>query len=169
MKLNLGCGADYREGFINIDGSDKLSAVDLILDLNSNSLCEHFESETVELVIAFDIIEHLFRWQAIGVVGDIFAILRPGGRAKIRVPDAEYLLNGSGMSTEARLAYLFGGQDRPRGRSQAMNESRKKHPEYFCHKFGWTRESMSKVLQQAGFSTVSSKRAGNDFVASAVK
>ena len=31
MKLNVGCGTDYREGFINIDGSSELPKVDKVV------------------------------------------------------------------------------------------------------------------------------------------
>lgn len=34
MKLNIGCGADYRLGFINIDASSALNKVDRIININ---------------------------------------------------------------------------------------------------------------------------------------
>jgi len=41
MKLNIGCGTDYRKGFINVDGSNTLPRVDRIIDLEKESLRNH--------------------------------------------------------------------------------------------------------------------------------
>jgi len=50
-----------------------------------------------------------------------------------------------------------------------MDESRKEFPQFFCHKFGWTRKSMKKELKNIGFSSVICKRAGCNFIALAKK
>jgi hypothetical protein len=50
-----------------------------------------------------------------------------------------------------------------------MDESRKLFPHYFCHKFGWTQNSMADELRKIGFAKVKTKRAGTNFVAFAVK
>ena len=56
LKLNVGCGLDYREGFVNIDGSDVLPKVDKIINLCDDSLLNHFEKESVNLIVAKDFI-----------------------------------------------------------------------------------------------------------------
>lgn len=43
MKLNIGCGTDYREGFINIDGSNSLTRVDKVIDTASETLLTFFK------------------------------------------------------------------------------------------------------------------------------
>lgn len=64
---------------------------------------------------------------------------------------------------------LYGGQDIALGIDMEMDESRKKNPQFFCHKYGWTRRSMKAALQQIGFSKVTCKHAGPNFIAFAVK
>jgi predicted SAM-dependent methyltransferase len=60
MKLNIGCGTDYREGFINIDGSSVLPRVDKVIDISSEELTSHFKSGEIKHILANDIIEHHF-------------------------------------------------------------------------------------------------------------
>lgn len=59
MKLNLGCGRDIRpkeEGWINVD-KVKREGVDVKWDLNEYPY--PFKNNSTELIIAYDIIEHL--------------------------------------------------------------------------------------------------------------
>ena len=92
VSLNVGCGTDYREGFVNIDASEDLPRVDLVLDLAGGDLVKHFEAETVDSILANDVVEHLFHWEAIQILKDFFRILVPGGDCQIRVPDAVYII-----------------------------------------------------------------------------
>ena len=55
MKLNIGCGADYRFGFINIDASSELNKVDKIINISVDSLADHFEKNSVDFILANDI------------------------------------------------------------------------------------------------------------------
>jgi predicted SAM-dependent methyltransferase len=169
MKLNVGCGTDYREGFVNIDGSNALARVDKIIDISSDSLLAHFEPSSVDFILANDIIEHHFHWEAVRILRQFFALLHTGGTVEIRVPDAEYIIKSWRLSLQTKLNLLFGGQDIPQGRDVEMDESRKKYPQYFCHKYGWTRTSMQQALALIGFTTVTSRRVGENFITLAVK
>lgn len=169
MKLNVGCGTDYREGYINIDGSNALSRVDKVIDISTQSLLPHFNEGEFEFILASDIVEHHFHWEAVRLLKDFHVLLKIGGQVKIKVPDAEGIINNPKFSVERKLKLLFGGQDVPRGDNHQMNESRKKFPHYFCHKYGWTMKLMKKELFDIGFSKVQCKRAGNNFVAMATK
>lgn len=54
MKVNLGCGKDYRNGFVNVD---KESCGDVLYDLNK--LPYPFDNEGVDEFLAYHVIEHL--------------------------------------------------------------------------------------------------------------
>lgn len=56
MKLNLGCGFQKMQGWVNID-SDPLCKPDILLDLNSSPW--PFETDSVEEFMAIHILEHL--------------------------------------------------------------------------------------------------------------
>ncbi len=169
VKLNVGCGNDYREGFINIDGSSSLPRVDKIIDLNSESLLKDFHENTVDYILANDIIEHHFHWEACNLLSDFYSILKKGGGIEVRVPDCDFIINNPEYSIELKLTLLFGGQDIPQGRDPKMDESRKKFPQYFCHKFGWTMDRMDTELKKIGFINVKSKRAQSNFIVTATK
>jgi predicted SAM-dependent methyltransferase len=169
VKLNVGCGTDYREGFVNIDGSKTLSKIDKVIDISTESLLSHFKEGTVDYILANDIIEHQFHWEAVRIMKDFHTLLRPGGKVEIRVPDAQYIIRSWRFSLDKKLNLLFGGQDIPQGRDAEMDESRKKFPQYFCHKFGWTMKSMDKELRDIGFSVVRCERAYTNFIAYGTK
>jgi hypothetical protein len=169
MRLNIGCGMDYREGFVNIDGSEMLPRVDRVIDLSTEKLCDHFTHGTFEQILAHDIIEHHFHWEAVGIMHDCHNLLKSGGHLDIRVPDADYIIGRQDISISRKITLLFGGQDVSQGNNPAMERSRKKFPQFFCHKYAWTMKAMRIELLRIGFSTVECKRAGNNFVVRAAK
>ena len=169
IKLNVGCGTDYREGFINIDGSSCSFKVDKRIDLCSESLLDCFEQDSVDYILANDIIEHFFHWEAVKVLKEFYAILKPSGKCEIRVPDTEYIIKSWRLTFAKKMNLLYGGQDFSQGDNKEMNESRKKFPQYFCHKYGWTRKTMEQELNGIGFSKIKTQRAGLNFIALAEK
>ena len=168
MNLNLGCGTDYRDGFINIDGSSKVKC-DKIIDISKEPLVNHFGENTVEYVLASDIIEHHFHWEAVRILKDIYTILKTnGGILEMRLPNCEYIIN-SDLPTELKLTLMFGGQDIPQGRDHAMNESRARYPEYFCHKYGWTVERLTKDLTKLNYTKLRFKNENTNLLCRAEK
>jgi len=169
IKLNVGCGTDYREGFINIDGSNTLPRVDKIIDISSASLLPHFTNGEMDYILANDIIEHHYHWEAVRILKEFHALLRKDGQLEIRVPDAEFIIATDAFSISNKLNLLFGGQDVPQGRDPKMDESRNHFPQFFCHKYGWTMDAMKKELCDIGFSSVRCQRADTNFIAYAKK
>ena len=169
MKLNIGCGTDYRAGFVNVDGSDTLNKVDKVIDISCEKLTTHFSEGSIEFILANDIIEHHFHWEAQDILRQFYSILADGGSVEIRVPDTEYIIRSWRMPLERKIVLLYGGQDIPQGSNEEMNSSRKQFPQYFCHKYGWTRETLSKSLRDIGFQDVRTERAKTNFIAYAKK
>lgn len=169
IKLNVGCGTDYKDGFINIDGSSALYKVDKVIDLNGSSLSEHFSPDSVDYILANDIVEHFLRWEAEKMLRAFYVVLKPAAKCEIRVPDTEYIMRSWRLPVQTKINLLYGGQDIPQGDNHAMNESRKKFPHFFCHKYGWTRKTLSQLLKEIGFINISTVRAGVNFIAVAEK
>jgi SAM-dependent methyltransferase len=72
--------------FPEIDAS-KITRADRLLDLDVGGLgC--FPDQSFDFVIISHVLEHLAN--PIRVVGDVFRVLRPGGRAVIAVPDMRF-------------------------------------------------------------------------------
>lgn len=169
IRLNVGCGTDYREGYINIDGSSSSFKVDKRIDLCSESLLDSFEHDSVDYILANDIIEHFFHWEAVKVLKEFYAILKPFGKCEIRVPDTEYIIKSWRLPFSQKMNMLYGGQDFPQGDNKKMNDSRKTFPQYFCHKYGWTRKTMEQELTGIGFSKIKTQRSGVNFIVFAEK
>lgn len=168
-KLNVGCGTDYRDDFINVDGSDSLAKVDMVVDLNQDNLLDLFPPDHFEFILANDIIEHHYHWEAVDLFKQFFQLLRKNGVVEIRVPDAQYIINSWRISVHEKITLLFGGQDIPQKINAEMDESRKKFPQFFCHKYGWTRSSMRDELMKIGFSNLEIRRSGTNFITFATK
>jgi SAM-dependent methyltransferase len=80
-KLNLGCGADIRPGYLNLDVAP-LPGVDVVHNLAT--LPYPFADDEFEEIVAYNILEHLP--DTIGVLEEIWRISRPGGSVHVRVP-----------------------------------------------------------------------------------
>ena len=79
-KLNLGCGSDIREGWVNLDIA-ALDGVDVVHNVNELPL--PFENEEFDYILAQDILEHL---EYIPLLEDLHRIMKPGAIIEIRVP-----------------------------------------------------------------------------------
>jgi len=83
MKLNIGSGNDYREGFVNIDKNDNAKC-DKILDLEDGKL--PFEDESVEFIVANHVLEHINN--LIPLMNEFHRVLKKDGVLHIEVPVA---------------------------------------------------------------------------------
>ncbi|PLW95191.1 MAG: hypothetical protein C0592_00590 [Marinilabiliales bacterium] len=80
QKLNLGCGTDIKEGWVNLDVSP-LEGVDVVHDVNTLPL--PFEDELFDYILCQDILEHI---EYIPVLKELHRIMKKGGIIEIRVP-----------------------------------------------------------------------------------
>ena len=137
MKLHLGCGEKYLEGFthvdlLNFDHIDYQNAVD---DLS-------FASDlSVELIYASHVLEHTGRKDFEEVLKEWYRVLKPTGVLRLAVPDFEscvkyYLMSGC---IDEILGLLIGGQ----------KDKFDYHKMIFDYKF------LSKALIKIGFKSVS--------------
>jgi ubiquinone/menaquinone biosynthesis C-methylase UbiE len=87
-KLNLGCGENYREGWVNTEVLKKLKA-DKYFDLNS--LPYPFESSSFDEVLMKMVLEHLN--DPIKVLKELVRITKNEGKITIMVPHASSYAN----------------------------------------------------------------------------
>ncbi|MDP3779170.1 MAG: class I SAM-dependent methyltransferase [bacterium] len=79
-KLNLGCGIDIKEGWINLD-SINIPGVDVVHDIEKLPL--PFGDGEFDEILAQDVLEHV---DYIPVLKDLHRILKKGGILRIRTP-----------------------------------------------------------------------------------
>lgn len=137
--LELGCGHGalvhtlQQAGFHNVRGVDgSPQQVDAarrmgIAGVKEGLVLDALRAETdasLDVVIAFDVIEHFSKDELIALVDEVVRVLRPGGRWIIHVPNAE-----------------------------APFGSRMRHWD-FTHEVAFTRVSLGQLLKASGFSDV---------------
>jgi len=143
LKLNLCCGDDVREGYLNIDVRKTKPNV-LVLDLEKD-LLRPFPDNSVEEIVAYDCIEHI-SWRKIeDLLKDIHRVLKCNGRLYLRVPDLEaiakkVILDPGFKYNELRgwkaiSFWVYGGQDYPEN----------------THKAGFTIPTLKELLESMGF------------------
>jgi len=167
MKLNVGCGCDYRQGFINIDGSDKLPKVDKVMEINAKSLLKEFDPDVMTHIVCKDIIEHYHHWEGVAMMEACYTILKPGGTLWIQVPNTKAIIE-SNLPIGRKIRYLYGNQD-VNGPGIPYSETRNKFPQFHCHKYGWAPGSLKNELERIGFTKVWTRPEGVNFVASCKK
>jgi SAM-dependent methyltransferase len=82
-KVNVGCGWDRRDGYLNVDFIEG-HAPDLVADVRELSM---LPSEYYDEVLAQDVLEHFPRADGPRALAEWARLLRPGGTLVLRVPN----------------------------------------------------------------------------------
>jgi len=137
--LDLGCGNGAllhvlaQGGYCNLSGVDaSAEQVEVahalgVRDVKQSDLFSYLRearSDTFDVVITFDVIEHLSKQEVMLAAGEVHRVLRPDGRWLIHVPNGESPFVG-------RIRY---GD--------------------FTHELAFTRVSLSALLKSCGFGSV---------------
>jgi len=137
-RLNLGCGNDYREGYINVDMHTS-HRVDLVSDVASLPTIADFSCSEV---LAQDVLEHIQRLRAGTALREWNRVLAPGGCLILRVPSLIHLLDlmkdpsrQTAAAQRLLVQCLYGTQGY----------------EGDCHFNGFTEITLRDELAEAGF------------------
>lgn len=142
-RVNLGCGWDRRDGYLNVDFLE-VHEPDLVADVRDLSLLpDGFYDE----VIAQDVLEHLERSEIDPALREWARITRIGGEIVVRVPDLIGLVRTLGQQTTVEwhstmIHCLYG--------TQAYNGD--------YHLAGFTELTLRHALHEAGFAVREIKR-----------
>jgi len=83
-KLNLGCGGDYKKGWVNLDCNSNIKSVpDIVYNLN-NIPWKPFKNNQFDEIFASHIIEHFPN--PLEIFEELYRISKNGGVIKIKVP-----------------------------------------------------------------------------------
>lgn len=137
-KLNLGCGFDKRQNYLNID-IHEFHKPDLVADISNLKMLppDHFDE-----IVAQDVLEHIKRTETKNTLKEWNRLLRIGGILKLRVPNLIGLLslflqkeNQTVIKQEELIQCCFGSQA------------------YACdyHFTGFTELLISNYLWETGF------------------
>ena len=84
MQLHLGCGNDYREGYINVDMGD--CKCDVKHDFSV--VPWPFEDDSFDSILAINVLEHLPKNNFAGYIREMRRVSKDGALWDINVPEA---------------------------------------------------------------------------------
>ena len=129
IKVIVGAGGAQQEGWLSLEHAQ--------LDIRSrDSWLEWFQPGTVAAVLSEHVLEHLFPAEAAATTRNIYELLAPGGYWRIAVPDAN--------NPDPK----YQDNSRPDGPGQKRMRLWNDYPD---HKVNYDLESLSRLLQSAGF------------------
>ncbi len=137
LRLNLGCGKDFRDGFINID---MFSDNPYVIYMDIRKL--EFEDNSVDMILASDILEHFSHREIDNILAEWARVLRPGGEIVVRCPNLKLQIDAyvrGDWNADIASYMIFGGQTNP--------------GDYHC--IGFDHDSITNHLNKAGFEIVS--------------
>jgi autotransporter strand-loop-strand O-heptosyltransferase len=147
IKINLGCGADIKKGYINVDTFNNFEG----LDVDANILELPFKNDSVDEIFISHTMEHLGIYNVPQALNEFNRVLKPGGELVIITPDLESCIEQWQKFDDEgridRLEYIFGGQS---------------HDGDF-HKNGFTENTLKIYLRRYGFSTAHSEKRVSPF------
>jgi predicted SAM-dependent methyltransferase len=144
LKLHVGCGPKYIEGFINIDANPFVKT-DLWLDIRSGI---PFPDGSVSSVYSTHMLEHFFPDELYSLLKDCYRVLKPGGGVRFIVPS---LRNAISAYQQKRLDWF---DSFPRDFKSAGGRFSNF---IFCdgqHRFGIDFDYLDEMLRKVGFQEV---------------
>jgi len=153
LRLNLGCGKTKISNYINID-TRKSCNPDLVCDISKLP----YEPNSVERILASDILEHFSRNETKRVLEHWYDIMKPNGLLIIKTPNMDTIIRAyldGKIPFEEFIRKTFGGQ------------------EYFGnhHYTGFNPENIKQFLTSVGFKIIrlEEKLSGGDWSNMAIR
>jgi len=139
MRLNLGCGNQYMDDYINID-SDDTERVDVIADVRSLP----FIDNSISVVEAYHLLEHIPRQQIEETLGEWIRVIKPHGKLIVELPDFERncedliqaIKDKDWETANWNMMVIYGG-DTPAPQD--------------AHRWGYNANTINRLLNQVGF------------------
>jgi|TARA_B100001939_G_C16688648_1_gene507607 predicted SAM-dependent methyltransferase len=139
VKLHLGCGKRYLEGYIHVDIAE-FEHIDYQLPIDDLST---FKDNTIEEIYASHVLEYFDRNDVINVLTEWKRVLKPSGILRLAVPNFPKLVEvyQSSKDLSSILGPLYGKWD-------IGNQ------EFIYHKTVYDENSLKNVLEEVGFKNI---------------
>jgi predicted SAM-dependent methyltransferase len=149
LRLNLGCGPNYKPGWVNIDLINRRA--DLALDLREEW---PFAPGVVAILYAEHFFEHLDHpGDTAHFLKEAMRVLRPGGLLSIGVPDTAWVLRAYHDESDDYWSLVRENWHPPTclTRIDHINYHFRQDGE---HRYAWDAETLVSVIASAGFYNV---------------
>jgi len=132
-KLNIGCGLDHKEGWINVDALKELKP-DVVLDILNPW---PWNDASVDEVLVQDILEHFTYEDLQHVMTELTRVTKQGAKVTVRVPHIEKIISQFANDPMVRNLFLYGATDQT--------------GVFGAHKVGFTPELLTTLFTWYGF------------------
>jgi len=95
-KINVGCGWECRDGWINVDNTQKHQKENYPIQFMDATVDWPYPDNTFDAVLSEHMIEHLPKEKGLDFLHQAYAKLRPGGVIRVSCPDREFFESLSG-------------------------------------------------------------------------
>jgi predicted SAM-dependent methyltransferase len=151
MKLNLGCGSDIREGYVNVD---KFPANEDVVQADLPTL--PFADNSADEVVLSHVLEHFGYADGERLCHEILRVLKPTGYTFIEVPDIQWclaqFLGSPEINGYTNPSYDYSTTHRWGLYAQAIWGDQ--HNDGLYHKWGYTAQRLLYLLNHVGFSAI---------------
>lgn len=146
LKLNLGCGGVFFEGWVNVD-LENTSKANLFWNLTDPF---PLPPESCSLIYSEHVLEHFSAEDGLKILRESRRLLAPGGVLRVAMPNLEHsvecYVTDSWRSNFARWEELRGVKTRCEALNVAMR--------WWGHLWLYDREELHRRLQEAGFTQI---------------
>jgi predicted SAM-dependent methyltransferase len=150
VKLNIGCGTDYKKGWLNIDNNsdDNIDKLDLNWDLREKL---PFDDESVDFIYSEHFFEHLTPEEGKKTIKDLMDLVKPGGVMRIAMPDLEVVVNTYlNVPLDKDPVIAAHKMDFIKTRAEWMNMTFS----WWGHKWIYDYEELQRRLEEIGYTNV---------------
>lgn len=151
LRLHLGCGGQYFQGYVNIDyPQSEHNVLQTVADFIAEITQLDFPPQSVDEVRLHHVFEHFDRPTAIGLLIRWHQWLKPGGKLVVETPDAEVtslLVFASDLpwrEKQAALRHIFGSHE----------------AHWAVHWDGWYKAKYEAIFPQFGFADLEFEQDG---------
>lgn len=153
LKLHLGCGPIYKQGWVNIDMG---KGGDFCLDLREPI---PLADESCCLIYSEHFFEHIEYPEPAGkLLRDYFRLLKPGGRLSIGVPDGEIGLRAYNGDDPEGFFKISKARWHPAWANSRMEQINYMFRQVREHKFIYDEETLVFFLNRENFANVKRRR-----------
>lgn len=149
LKLHVGCGTQYKAGWVNIDNNsdNNIDQLDINWDLSKGL---PFDDNSVDYIYHEHFIEHLTYEQGLVFMQECYRVLKLGGVMRTACPDLDALIDDYRHDTwrEREWVKKYQYEWMP-SRCYMLNISMNQAP--WGHQYVYNRDDLIARLQQAGF------------------
>jgi SAM-dependent methyltransferase len=162
LKINLGCGQDIKNGWLNIDlfvpAIDCTLCRDTVLMSYDLRLGLPLESHSCSFIYSSHFFEHLEFRHGLKLMRDCQRVLRPGGTFRLSLPDYRQIFSAYIQGNSEYFSLIddrWLGPMRDRNTATVVDYVNYAVYQHGEHRFIYDEEKLILLLQALGYSSVS--------------